>query len=292
VTEAEDRFKRIKDLPKGAIAETEVIKINSDYLKAKAGQSAAQAAVEQAKAEVIQHDGINVVIESEIDTARVAVETAELALSRTEIKSPINGRILHLTSTPGQKKMLEMDDPDSATVAVLYDPDHLQARVDVPLADAAGLMVGQLARIKCNLLPDETFLGEVTRITGKADIQRNTLQAKVRINDPSAKLRPEMLCRVEFLEVKNLGTSNTSTTGHANDLATWIPERALDNNVVWVCDPETKRIERREVTSSNTSRDNYRMIKDGLLPGEWVVLSPPKNLNNDQRVNPQLIQTP
>ncbi len=291
VTEAKDRFDRIKDLPKGALAETEATKISSDYLKAQANLRAAEAAVEQAKAEAIQHDAINKVIESEIEVARVNVDTAKLALARTEIKSPINGRILRLNSTPGQKKMLAMDDPDSATVAILYDPNHLQARVDVPLADASGLMVGQLARIKCNLLPDQTFLGEVTRITGEADIQRNTLQAKVRIIDPSKQLRPEMLCRVEFLDAKTQIESSTAESNSSHDLATWIPQRSLDRETVWICDPESKRVESRKVQPTETTRDGYRLIKDGLRPGEWVVLSP-DNLSDNQRANPEMIQSP
>ena len=58
--------------------------------------------------------------------------------------------------------------------------------------------------------PTSVFEGEVTRITGEADLQRNTSQAKVRITDPIDQLRPEMLCRVEFL-------GNSSAAGTASD---------------------------------------------------------------------------
>src|SRR5690606_26056403 len=104
-------------------------------------------------------------------------------------------RVLRLHAMPGQKRMLGMDDENSSTIAILYDPAKLQVRVDVPLADAAGLKIGQKVRIHCGLLPDREFQGEVTRISGEADLQRNTLQAKVRIVDPVEELRPEMLCR-------------------------------------------------------------------------------------------------
>src|SRR5690606_23362563 len=121
------------------------------------------------------------------------VEKARLALSRTIVGSPVDGRVLRLLSIPGQKKMLSDNDSESSTVAILYDPAKLQVRVDVPLADAAGLQVGQTARIRCGLLPDKVFDGTVTRITGEADLQRNTLQAKVSIASPVDQLRPEML---------------------------------------------------------------------------------------------------
>jgi multidrug efflux pump subunit AcrA (membrane-fusion protein) len=49
------------------------------------------------------------------------------------------------------------------------------------------------------VLPDTTFRGEVLRVTHEADLQKNTLQVKVGVSDPSPLLRPEMLTRVKFL---------------------------------------------------------------------------------------------
>lgn len=65
--------------------------------------------------------------------------------------------------------------------AVLFQPDSLQARIDVPLEEAAQLRIGQPVRLRSTLLPNQTFLGQVTRIDGQADLQRNTLQDKVRV---------------------------------------------------------------------------------------------------------------
>jgi HlyD family secretion protein len=173
-----------------------------------------------------------------------------------------------------------MDDPESSTIAILYQPDKLQVRVDVPLADAAGLSVGQPAKIRCSLLPDRVFTGEVTRITGEADVQRNTLQAKVRIDDPIGWLRPEMLCRVEFF---GNSSSNASASG---SLAVWMPENALTAGAAWVCDPESQRVTRREVQASTETRDGYIRILSGLRTGEHVVLSP-QGLRDGQRVKPR-----
>jgi RND family efflux transporter MFP subunit len=220
--------------------------------------------------------------DDEIAAAVVEVDQAKLALSRTRIAAPIDGRVLRLTAAPGQKKMLLMDDPDSSTIAILYQPAKLQVRVDVPLADAARLSVGQPAKIRCSLLPEKVFNGEVTRITGEADLQRNTLQAKVRIIDPSDQLRPEMLCRVEFL-----GSATDPGQSGGGSLATWVPQSAVADGTAWVCDPESKRVEKRAIQVSTEARDGRVRIIEGLRPGEHVVLSP-KNLREGQRVNPVL----
>jgi multidrug efflux pump subunit AcrA (membrane-fusion protein) len=188
---------------------------------------------------------------------------------------------LALKAAPGQKKMVGMDEEDSATIAILYDPAHLQVRVDVPLADAAGLSVGQRAKIRCNLLPDQVFEGEVTRIEGAADLQRNTLQAKVRIENPSEKLRPEMLSRVEFFETHQ--TTTTSPTGFSG-VAVYVPQSAIQDGHVWLCDPETQRAEKRPVTVSSQQNGMARVSPE-IRPGEWVVIRP-LNLKPGNRLKP------
>lgn len=282
---AEDRIGRLERVGSGAVSEMELVSRRSLLEKARAERVALEAAVEEAQAEVARHELMAEVREQEVAAARVEVEQAELALARTRIESPVDGRVLRLHAAPGKKKMLAMDGEDSATVAILYDPDHLQVRVDVPLADAAGLRVGQAARIRCSLLPDSVFHGEVSRITGEADLQRNTLQAKVRIQDPSDQLRPEMLCRVEFLEAVGNGAMPASAGA---SLATWVPEAALGDGLAWVCDPDSRRVEAREVRPGGESEDGFLRVDEGLRPGEWVVLSP-EGLRDGQRVTPKLL---
>lgn len=136
-------------------------------------------------------------------------DEANLRFSRMSITAPITGHIMRRLKAPGDKVMLGADDPRSAQVAILYDTQHIQVRVDVPLADAAHLHVGQSCDIVVEILPDQTFKGEVIRIVHEADLQKNTLQAKVRILNPSPLLRPEMLARVKFLSGEGGATRST-----------------------------------------------------------------------------------
>ena len=282
LAEASDRARRMETLPKGTVSEADVVLAQSRRDAARADVEEAEADVKQAESDTAALESRTAVLESAVKSAEVEVSIAQLALDRTKIVSPIDGRVLRLMAAPGQKKMLGMDDEDSSTIAILYDPAHMQVRVDVPLADAAGLQVGQAARVRCSLLPDTVFSGVVTRITGEADVQRNTLQAKVRIENPSDQLRPEMLCRVEFLHAGKKTGGTTPTPA----LSTWIPTDALAENAVWVCDPDTNRVNRRSVNPADETKDGFRRIAEGLQPGEWVVLSP-AGLSDGQRVNPQ-----
>lgn len=285
--EALDRLARFEGLSARAIPEQEIVSARLRVAREEAQLSVSAALTAEAGAEIERLNLETQVRENEIRAAAIEVEKAQLALSRTVIPAPTDGRVLRLLAAPGQKKMLQDNDMESSTIAILYHPAKLQVRVDVPLADAAGLQIGQDVRIRCSLLPEKIFKGVVTRITGEADVQRNTLQAKVSITDPVDQLRPEMLCRVEFLAVAQTGPATAQTVGGA--VATWIPDSAASGGIAWVCDPESKRVSRRDIKRTTETREGHIRISEGLRPGEWVVLSP-RNLNDGQRVNPNLSQ--
>jgi HlyD family secretion protein len=280
---AEEASERLRRFEQAETSSVELERINARFENSRR-QSAL--AARKAKIEELSHQLTKTAYEAaamqaKIHASEAALEKAKLMLSRTRITAPVDGRVLRLTAAPGQKKMLAMEDEDSSTIAVLYNPAQLQVRVDVPLADAAGLSIGQKAKVRCNLLPDQIFEGEVTRITGEADLQRNTLQAKVRITAPDERLRPEMLCRVEFLETAAIA----GPTGEVTSVAVYVPESAVRDGVVWICDPDTKRASRRQVVSSGI-RENLHRIDQGIRPGEWVILEP-SDLREDQRLHPR-----
>ncbi len=279
--EACDKLRRYERLSRGAITEDEMLATRLNQKRRLAEVDAAKARIAGICEEINQIAYEILALQAQIREAEINLEKAELAYARTEIRAPLDGRVLALKAAPGQKKMIGMDEEDSSTIAILYEPAHLQVRVDVPLADAAGLSVGQRAKIRSNLLPDEVFEGQVTRIEGSADLQRNTLQAKVRIQNPNDKLRPEMLSRVEFFETTR---PTPDAVMESTGIAVYVPKEAIQDNWVWICDPDTKRAERRAV--------NPRIIKDGMVlvspevrPGEWVITKP-LDLKNGQRLNP------
>ncbi len=284
--EADDQLARLSRLVESrAVAHGEFISARFRLQREKSLYQASHAKEAELAAEARRMALETNTKDDEIALAMVAVDQARLNLERTRIHAPLQGRVLRLTAAPGNKKMLSMEHPDSSTVCVLYEPDKLQVRVDVPLADAAGLQVGQKARIHTSLLSGRVFDGEVIRITGEADLQRNTLQAKVRLLNPADQLRPEMLCRVEFL---GTGGSPAGGPGSTAPLVLWIPSQALREGSVWVCHPDTTRLARRTVLATNDTRDNHIRITEGLRPGEQVVLTP-GDWHEGQRVHPQTI---
>ena len=162
--------------------------------------------------------------------AQAGVDDAQLRVDRLTIYAPISGAVQQRFKGPGDKVMRMMDSPESAQILHLYDPRELQVRVDVPLADASQMFVGQACEVIVEVLPDTVFQGVVDRITYQADLQKNTLQAKVRVKDPSPLLRPQMLTRVKFLP---RGGADQPAP-EIGQTAVLVPSAAIDNGRVWV----------------------------------------------------------
>ncbi|MCH2140611.1 MAG: efflux RND transporter periplasmic adaptor subunit, partial [Phycisphaerales bacterium] len=163
-------------------------------------------AIDAANADIARLEAREQVLDAEVHAAeaRLAVaasdlEESELALSRTTVVSPIEGIVIERLTSPGS--VVGFGNGEHATHIVhLYDPEKLQVRADVPLADAAGVGVGHPAEVIVDVLPDRVFTGEVTRFVHRADLQKNTVEAKVRIHDPADLLKPDMLARVRILQ--------------------------------------------------------------------------------------------
>ena len=88
-----------------------------------------------------------------LDQSVAQRDEARLRLDRMTITSLMDGNVLRRLKSPGDKVMLGMDDPHSSHVVHLYDPKKLQVRVDVPLADASLIRVGQVCEVVVDVLP-------------------------------------------------------------------------------------------------------------------------------------------
>ncbi len=202
-------------------------------------------------------------------------DEAQLALDRTLVRAPVDGIVMRLLVAPGSRIAIESA-PQAAHILHLYDPAHLQVRVDVPLADAAAVGVDQNAEVIVSVLPDHRFLGRVSRMLHEADLQKNTVEVKVAIEDPNPLLKPEMLARVRFL------TSGSRLETRQRLL---VPERCLIESggasSVWVVDErldDAGVAAQRALELGSTRIDGWREVTAGLQPGDWIIADPPANL--------------
>jgi len=215
-------------------------------------------------------------------------DEAALRLERMTVRSPIDGYVQRRMRVPGDKVVLNTENLHSAHVAYVYNPDALQVRVDVPLADAAKVSVGQPCEVIVEILPERTFQGEVTRITHEADLQKNTLEVKVRVLDPSPLLKPEMLTRVKFLGGERRSDGEAHGPGSADGDAGPAPGTVRvaadcleepgrrDQARVWAV--RDRRGDRGRVTPVDvrieTIDGDWATVQGDVRPGELLVAAP------------------
>jgi HlyD family secretion protein len=216
-----------------------------------------------------------------LEVARARLAEAELRLERTVIKAPVGGVVVERFKEPGSPVVPVMDDRSAAAIVSLYDPQKLQVRVDVPLADAALVGVGQKAEIIADVLPDQTYHGRVSRVLHKANIQKNTLEAKVAIADPGPLLRPEMLARVRFLAQREADDDAKPRA------SLFVPKSALQGDQVWVItgyDGEFGLARPRALSDLGLEREGWVGVGGGLQPGDLVIAPAPSKLKPGTRV--------
>lgn len=288
--QAEDQWTRIKHLEPGHVSEAARVAARSAYEETESEKRLAEIEFRQKAILLGQLHAQHAVKSQQILEKHNEIEQAQLRLERMVLRSPMDGVIQRRLVEPGAKRMAGMDDPDSATVVTLFDPRKLQVRVDVPLAEAGLLEIGQSVKISTAMLPGRVFTGAVTRIAGEADLQRNTLQVKVNIANPDDRLRPEVLCRVEFSETTGKGRANDSRSEEAGGLALWVPLAAVSEqgagHSVWVVDLTSSTVSEVAVEWGTEKRDGYRRARSGVAANQTLVVHSDKPLYPGARVRP------
>jgi RND family efflux transporter MFP subunit len=279
--QGQDELDRFNELSKGTVSDQQKVQAQLKLQELKSQTEELRSKIPGLEAKKMQIHAERESMESTLDELQTQLDTATLTLERTKISSPINGMVLRLHAAPGKKRILKMDDPNSAVIVELYNPEKLQARIDIPLNEAASMRLQQIVELKSDLLPDRTFTGRVTRISGQADLVRNTLQAKVEIDNPDPRLRPDMLVRAKFYATGNeAGTiSNSSQTSNTKPgrLSIYVPDKAIfEEQFVWVVSTENKA-ELRKLTLGTEVKADFQQALDGVKSGEQVIL-PPFNL--------------
>jgi len=266
-------------------AEAKMQELADEYTRKKPlvdSGSLAEGPVERLRLRLLTEEANVAIARASLHDASVARETAQLAYDRCTVVSPIDGVVIELIASPGSVVMLGGGE-HSSHIAHMYDPTQLQVRADVPLADASQVGVGHPAKIIVDVLPNTTFEGEVLRFVHRADQQKNTIEAKVKILNPSELLKPDMLARVKILQPeREANESGTWTEQHA-----FIPVEVIEDRnspVVWVVSNLNKgsgTAERRTLTLGENEFDGWIEVLSGVSTGDKIITSDIALTNGD-----------
>jgi RND family efflux transporter MFP subunit len=135
------------------------------------------------------------VLRAEAAKLQAEIQTVEWQIQQTVVRAPVDGILFERLANVGS--FIYSD--SKREIASIYDPAKLQIWVDVNQRDVARLSVGQPVEVTLDAEPGKVFTGEVSRILPRASLTKNTIQAKILLNDATPNFRPDMSVKVTFL---------------------------------------------------------------------------------------------
>jgi RND family efflux transporter MFP subunit len=205
---------------------------------------------------------------AELDAANARSGLANTRLSRREIRSPRAGTVLHVW-----RKLGESVDGTAATpIAEVADLDTLELHAQAPPGALAPLGEGMTARVKV-LGIEGTVAATVYRVAPAID--PSTMLGLVR-----ARLQKD-------IPAIKVGTAATAQILVASRPGVRVPAAALRRSMVGadevvVCEGGTAHVRTVTVGNRDLPGDNPVEIKDGLKPGEQVVVDHVLGLQDGQ----------
>ncbi len=306
VTALQDRLTRLERAAKnsGAVVEAELVQQRLAVVAKEKALAVLQAAgplrkaqVAQAKAEAVAAKRLLEIgthaAQGELALAKAGLAQAQLRLERMTVRAPVAGVVMNLLKAPGDMLDVNMAMPRAMQVCALYDPGKMQMRVDVPLSLAAKVRVGQAVAVVAEVLPGRTFTGRVTRFVHEADIQKNTVQVKVEIDDPAPELKPEMLATAQFFAMAAPGGGGLQAAVGAAGVQqvfikpAWLTMRHGAHAMAWVARPAHGGgaiAAEVDLQLGAMSADGFIQVEKGLSPGDRVVLPPWDQLKGGARL--------
>jgi HlyD family secretion protein len=213
--------------------------------------------------------------------AKGALKYVQDQLDNTIIRAPVDGTILERAVEKGEfvTNGFVGDKGAKGYVVTLADLNDLQVELDINQNDFAKLHMSQKGIVTTDAYPDRKYEGVIAELSPKADRQKATVQVKVRILHPDSYLRPEMNASVAFVAEEKEAAS--SGGGFARPLIV-VPAAAVKNDSVFVI-LSGKAVQRKVRTGPTSSRGVQ--IEDGLIGGEDLIVNPPANLKDGDRVH-------
>jgi HlyD family secretion protein len=157
-------------------------------------QTLTQADVEQTQLEFAN-------AESQVVSAKVAVENARITLEDTDVRAPITGTIIEKTVEPGTVIASTTQNVSGGTTLMkMADLTTVQVRTRVDETDIGKIQPGMRTRVTVAAYPNQPFEGEVLKIEPQALVEQNVTQFSVliKIANRGGLLKPGMNAEVQI----------------------------------------------------------------------------------------------
>ncbi len=216
-------------------------------------------------------------LQESLAQARAALDQSEDLLSKTRIRSPIDGVVIQLDVKVGETVIAGTTNIPGSTMMVIADPSETLTEVRVDEADIAQVQEGQSADIFAAAYPDTPLSGTIQSI---ASVARQTpgqasLSFLVKIlldEQDTMTIRPGMSVRADIYTESSEETLAVPVQAVLFDEDMDEDDKSKEEQT-YVFVMEDGKAVRRDV-ETGISSDSDQEIIDGLKEGELVVSGP------------------
>lgn len=203
----------------------------------------------------------------EVEKSQLELEEAQENLAQAQLLAPIDGTVLTVAVTEGQKATA------GATALTMADLTALKLTVNVAEVDISKIQFGQPAEVTIDALPERVFNGLVTQIAPASNSEQGVVNYPV---------------TVQLIDIEDPGSGayRTDLSGvrpGMTAVATLLDEDAADGWLV----PTSSVIERDGNTMVLVLRDGQpqpvRVTKVGTQ-GDWTIVESPELQAGDEAV--------
>ncbi len=194
---AEQNFERSHKLGRDVVTQTQIDAHRSAVAALKARVNKEQANLDLLTAgyrkEEIQQ------ARAALTAARVKYDHAKLTYDLCFIRTPEHLPPLRVLKVFAKEGQMLMSEERMGMILALYDPNDMQARVDIRQQNIKQVCIGGPVQLRTDADVSKLYHGEVLRIDPEADIAKNTVSVKIKITDPDTYLFPDMVSQISFL---------------------------------------------------------------------------------------------
>ncbi len=218
----------------------------------------------------------------QLSQARAALAQSRELLSKTEIRSPIDGIVIKLDVKAGETVISGTTNIPGSTLMVIADTSEMLAEVQVDEADIAQVRVDQSCDVFAAAFPDTPLQGRVESIAPTAaqapGQQARSFLVKVLLKDPEGVgVRSGMSARAEIFTESSDQALAVPVQAIVYDEEAEGREGQVEQPYVFVVDNDVAV--RRDV-ALGLSSDSMQEITDGLDDDERVVSGPFRELRD------------
>lgn len=214
-------------------------------------------------------------------SAHARVRVAEEALENTNVRAPFDGVVIKKRAEVGETVspfgVQGQAARDGGAIATIANLNELEVQTEVSENSVAKLVAAMPAEVKLQAY-DKRYKGRLRQIFPSADRAKAIVEVRVTIVDADELVKPEMTASVTFLEP---GKAATVTTSANTAPVILVPKRAVSEqngqSIVWIV---ANGIASRRTITTGADRLDQVEVKNGLLPGDAVVLNAPAGLTD------------